>query len=68
MVHFTEKLEQFDSNAAAALLEEKICGAIGLAKKLHELHAQLSSDANYLSRVASQEKQSRWDDDAMLSK
>lgn len=68
MVQFNERQERFDSPGAAAVMEQNIDRAIALAQKLHETNIQLATDSNYLSRIASQERQSRWEDDAVMAK
>ena len=64
MVHFHERQDRFDSQAAVGTMEDAIARALALAKKLQETNAQLATDQNYLSRIASQERQPRWEDDA----
>ena len=62
MVHFIERPEQFDSTASVAHMEASLSKVVGLAQRLHEMHATLATDPQYLSRVASQERQPKWDD------
>ena len=68
MVQFHERQERFDSQGAVAVMEENIGRAISLAHKLQETNVQLSTDTNYLSRIASQERQPRWEDEAAMAK
>jgi len=68
MVQFDEREERFDSHDAAAVMEASIGRAIALAQKLQQTNVQLTTDHNYLSRIASQERQPRWEEDAMLAK
>eukprot|EP00966_Prymnesium_polylepis_P242329 5604101-Prymnesium_polylepis.1 len=67
MVQFDEREERFDSHDAAAVMEASIGRAIALAQKLQQTNVQLTTDHNYLSRIASQERQPRWEEDAMLA-
>ena len=68
MVHFNERAEQYDSKATLLQMEGAMDHVIGLATKLHELLGSLAVDQNYLSRVAAQEGQPQWEEEAMLSK
>ena len=68
MVHFTERSESHSSAAAIANMESNIAAAIELARKLSEMNSQLSADPHYLQRITSQERQPRWDEDAMVTK
>jgi len=67
MVHFTERAERHDSDAAVAAMEGKIQGAVAIAQKLLRLNSQLATDNNYVSRML-RERQPRWEDEAMSTK
>ena len=49
MVHFIA-LEQFDSTASVAHMEASLSKVVGLAQRLHEMHATLATDPQYLAR------------------
>jgi len=66
-VQFTERAESFDSHASVAAMEQSIHTAVALVQKLYDMNSQLSFDSNYLSRMA-RERQTRWEDDAMVTK
>jgi len=68
MVQFHERQDRFDSQGAVAVMEENLARTIALAQKLQETNVQLATDTNYLSRIASQERQPRWEDEAALAK
>lgn len=68
MVHFLERDERYDTTETLLSMEDALEKAIGLAGKLHELHSSLAIDQHYLARVASQERQPQWDEEAMLAK
>jgi len=63
MVHFFERPEKFDSDAAVKSLEDCMARAINVAHKLDEMNQDLCTDAIYLSRALSQERQPRWEED-----
>mmetsp|Transcript_4763 Transcript_4763/g.14377 ORF Transcript_4763/g.14377 Transcript_4763/m.14377 type:complete len:330 (+) Transcript_4763:453-1442(+) len=65
MVHFSEDPDGFDSCEAVATMEQGIGDAINAAEKLGAMHAQLSLDASYLSRMMRERSQARWEDDGM---
>ena len=46
-------------------MERSLQAAISLSTKLSELHASLSTDPHYLARIATQERQPQWDEDAL---
>ena len=70
MVHFYERPEWFDSDAAVAALGDCMRRAVDVATRLDAMNADLSTDAVYLSRALTQERQPRWEeeDDAMVTK
>jgi len=68
MVHFLEPPERYDSHANAVSMEGVLRGTITLAAKLSDLHASLATDQHYLARVASQDRQPQFDDEAVHSK
>ena len=67
-VHFIERTEQYDSKGSLLGMESALEQVIGVASKLQELLSSLAVDHNYLSRMAAQEGQPQWEEDAMLSK
>jgi hypothetical protein len=46
-------------------MERSIGDVIGVAEKLSVMHAQLSLDASYLSRLMRERPQARWDEEVM---
>ena len=62
-VHFIDRPEQFDSVASVAQMEASLGKVVGLAQRLHEMHCTLATDPQYLSRIATQERQPRWDEE-----
>jgi COP9 signalosome complex subunit 3 len=63
MVHFYERPEKFDSDGAVKTLEACLGRAVAVAHKLDGMSQDLGTDAVYLSRALSQERQPRWDED-----
>lgn len=65
MVHFSDEPDAFDSREAVGTMERSIGDVIGVAEKLSAMHAQLSLDASYLSRLMRERPQARWEEDVM---
>jgi hypothetical protein len=63
MVHFFERPEKFDSDAAVKTLEACMQRAINVAQKLDGMNQDLCTDSIYLSRALSQERQPRWEEE-----
>ena len=63
MVHFFERPEKFDSDAAVKTLEACMQRAINVAQKLDGMNQDLCTDSTYLSRALSQERQPRWEEE-----
>ena len=52
MVHFLERAETYEQPSTLHTMEAALDHAVELAGKLHELHASLAADPNYLMRSA----------------
>jgi hypothetical protein len=65
MVHFSDEPDAFDSREAVATMERSITDVIGVAEKLGAMHAQLSLDASYLSRLMRERPQGRWEEECI---
>ena len=63
MVHFFERPEKFDSDAAVKSLEACMGRAMDVARKLDGMNQDLCTDSVYLSRALSQERQPRWEEE-----
>ena len=63
MVHFFERPEKFDSDAAVKGLEACMRRAMDVAQKLDGMNQDLCTDSVYLSRALSQERQPRWEEE-----